>query len=102
MAKLNVNVDNGLEELKLEKNSKKVNKPVEPKKKTKKSDKKKSSKTNFQKIMDELRLVTWPTKSNMLKYSLATIVMIIVLTLFFVGISALFDLLYGLVRGWIA
>ena len=102
MAKLNVNVDNGLEELKLEKNSKKVSKPVEPKKKTKKSDKKKSSKTNFQKIMDELRLVTWPTKSNMLKYSLATIVMIIVLAMFFVGISALFDLLYGLVRGWIA
>ena len=102
MAKLNVNVDNGLEELKLEKNSEKVSKPIEPKKKTKKSDKKKSSKTNFQKIMDELRLVTWPTKSNMLKYSLSTIIMIIVLALFFVGISALFDLLYGLVRGWIA
>ena len=52
--------------------------------------------------MDELRLVTWPTKSNMLKYSLSTIVMIIILALFFVGISALFDLLYGIVRGWIA
>ena len=102
MAKLNVNVDNGLEELKLEKNSKKVSKPSEPKKTTKKGQKKGNNKTNYQKIMDELRLVTWPTKSNMLKYSLSTIAMIIILALFFVGISALFDLLYGIVRGWIA
>lgn len=106
MAKLNVTVDNDLDDIKLEKRdedkSKDKNKEKEDKKKAKKDKKKKKGgKSNFDKIVDEMELVTWPSKKDVVKYSIATIIMIVVLALFFVGISALFDLLYGLVRGWL-
>ncbi len=97
MAKLNVTVDNKLEEI----NIKKVNK--NNKKSNKISDKKKTNKkqTNFDKIVNEMKLVTWATKKDIIKYSIATILMIIILAIFFVSLSAGFDILYRLVRGWI-
>lgn len=100
MPKLNAKVNNKSEEIELVKTA-------EPKKKTtvkKTSDSKKKEKkaeNNFQKIISELKLVTWPTKKNMIKYSIATILMIVLLALFFVGISAVFDFLYGIARGWV-
>lgn len=105
MAKLNVTVDNNLDDVKLEKNSekldkKKVKEETKDKKKEKKS--KKGGTSRFDEIVAEMKLVTWPSKKDVFKYSVATIIMIVVLAVFFVGISALFDLLYGLVRGWIS
>ena len=99
MPKLNANVNNKSEEIELVKTA-------EPKKKTnKKTTPKKTEKqatNNFEKIKAELKQVTWPSKKHMVKYSIATILMIVFLALFFVGISAVFDLLYGLVRGWVS
>ena len=99
MAKLKVKVDNGLDEIEL---VKKDDKKDLKKKKQPEEKKEKEPRSNFEKIKYELSKVTWPTKKNMVKYSIATIVLIVILALFFVGISALFDLLYGLVRGWIS
>lgn len=107
MAKETVKVDNGLKEIKLETSEKvktkkeKKEKEVKEKKK-KKEPKKKGNKTSyFAKVKTEMKLVTWPTKKNVVRYSLATIMMVILLAAFFIGISALFDLLYGYVQGWI-
>jgi len=107
MAKETVKVDNGLEEIKLETNEKiKTKKDKKEKqakeKKNKKEAKKNRNKTSyFAKVRAEMKLVTWPTKKNVVRYSLATIMMVILLAAFFIGISALFDLLYGYVQGWI-
>ena len=99
MPKLNANVNNKSEEIELVKTAepkKKTNKKATPKKNEKKAT------NNFEKIKAELKQVTWPSKKHMVKYSIATILMIVFLALFFVGISAVFDLLYGLVRGWVS
>ena len=98
MPKLDAKVNNKSEEIELIKTA-------EPKKKNSKKNKQKTSEkkatNNFEKIKAELKMVTWPSKKHMVKYSIATILMIILLALFFVGISALFDFLYGIARGWI-
>lgn len=103
MAKINVQMDN-MEELKLEKKAQvKTKKVKETKNKKSKSEKNNNQKkiSFFGQIKAEMKPVTWPTKKNMIKYSIATIVMVILLALFFVGLSALFDLLYAFVQGWI-
>ncbi len=108
MAKVLVTVDNGLEEeLKLnepEKAIKRKNKKGDKDKKKDKQPKAKkenSKKGYFSKLMTEIKLVTWPTKKSVFKYSFATIMMIALMAIFFIGVSALFDLLYSLVQGWI-
>ena len=105
MAKMNLTVDNGLDEVKLESSEKlksKKNKKEEKQVKEKKTKKNKSGEKNFLKeVGKEMNLVTWPSKKNVVKYSVAAILMIVLLAVFFIGIAALFDLLYGLVQGWI-
>lgn len=106
MAKETVKVDNGLEEIKLEKSDKldkkkDKNKDKKPKEKKETKTKTKDSEGFFKKVSNEMKLVTWPTKKNVFKYSLASVLMVGFLATFFLGISALFDLLYGFVQGWI-
>ena len=104
MAKMNVTVDNSLDDVNLISNE--VMKKKKTKNKENKNEKKKiknkQKKNNgyLKQVAQEMKNVTWPTRKNMIKYSIATIIMIIILSLFFVGISALFDLLYALVQGW--
>ena len=97
MAKLNVKVDDTLEDVKLVKKDKENDKKKPKKKKEEKTVK---SKTYFQQIRDELKFVTWPSKKNLVKYSITTIAMVILLALFFLGISFIFDIIYGLKQGW--
>lgn len=104
MAKETVKVDNGLEEVKLisRDKMKKKDKKDKKNKTQKKQNKKKTSKKGFiQSVKSELKLVTWPNKKTIIKYSGATIIMLALLAAFFVGLTALFDLLYSLVQGWI-
>lgn len=98
MAKLNVTVDNDLDTVKLESHKK-----IESKKKNDKKEKKskESKKGILTGIRQEMKLVTWPTRKHIFKYFVSTTVMIVLLALFFIGISLLFDLLYRLVQGWI-
>lgn len=103
MAKETVKVDNGLEEVKLQSRDKMEKK--KSKKETKNKNTKKETRDEkggyIHQVSNEMKLVTWPSKKNVIKYSLATIFMVVVLAIFFLGISALFDLLYSLVQGWI-
>lgn len=97
MAKLNVQTNDTLEDVKLVKSDKK------DKKKNVKQEKpvKKEKKGNYlRQVADELKYVTWPTKKQLLKYSITTIVMVVLLALFFFGINLLFNLIYGLKQGW--
>lgn len=48
-------------------------------------------------IMAEMRLVRWPTKKEMVKYSIASLVFVIFFALFFYGIDALFALVKDLI-----
>ena len=103
MAKMNVTVDNGLEDVKLVSNDamNKKNDRKKDKKENKKKVKKSKKQGYLKQVALEMRNVTWPTKKNLVKYSIATILMIILLSIFFIALSALFDLLYALVQGWI-
>lgn len=102
MAKETVKVDNSLDAIKLEK-TEKMNKNKKDKREKKVNNKKETNKKQsyFGKVKSEMKLVTWPTRKQVAKYSLASIIMIVLLAAFFLGVSALFDLLYGLVQGWI-
>ena len=89
----------------------KVTKGKEPKKDKKKEKKKETKKVEkaavkkeswWHGVKSEFKKVRWPNRKEMVKYSIATIIMVIVLALFFIGVSALFDLLYRLVQGWLA
>lgn len=104
MAKETVKVDNSLEEIKLEKSDKMKNKSKNNKNGNKKTTNKKENgnkQSYLSKVKAEMRQVTWPTKKQVFKYSFAAILMIALLAGFFIGMSALFDLLYALVQGWI-
>jgi len=106
MAKETVKVDNGLEDVKLksldEMEPKKNKKDKKENKKQEKETKNKEKKQGyFSKVRAEMKLVSWPTKKQVFKYSMASIIMIVLLAGFFIGVTALFDLLYSLVQGWI-
>ena len=104
MAKMNITVDNEIDKVKLvsnEKMEKKNKKSVIKNKKNDNKEKKQKKQGYISQVAKEMKQVTWPTKKNLLKYSIATILMIILLSLFFISVSALFDLLYSLVQGWI-
>lgn len=104
MAKETVKVDNGLEDIKLKDQAELTSKDKKNKTKKEKKvkeEKKKDRQGFFSSVTSEMKLVTWPSKKTVVKYSFASIVMIVAMAGFFLGMSALFDLLYGLVQGWI-
>ena len=57
----------------------------------------KKIKNYFKEVRKEFSKVVWPTKKNMVKYSIATIAFVIFFTLFFYGIMALMSLVQSLV-----
>lgn len=101
MAKLTMSVNNDLDDVKLEANKLDMKKDKKAKNVEKKDKKVNGKESYLSLVRKEMKQVTWPTKKNIIKYSIVTIVMIILLALFFIGISALFSLLYNLVQGWI-
>ena len=101
MAKMNMTVDNNNDQIGQE-----MKKKLEEKRLKKASMKKKEKEIKkenggfFKGIKEEMKKVTWPSRKYVIKYSLITIIMIIILAFFFLGISLLFDLIYSLVQGW--
>lgn len=84
--------------------TKEETKKVEPKKvqnKTVKKEKKVSTpkKSFIKEVKDELKKVKWPSKEDMLKYSIATLAFIIIFGLYFYGLDALFAWISSLVKG---
>ena len=85
-------------ETKKEKKSDKKAKKIEKKDKNKKSKGKKSKGDGFFKeVIKELKRVKWPDKKYMAKYAVATFATIIISSLYFYAIFALFSYLKGLV-----
>ena len=63
-----------------------------------KTNTKKTSKKSFIKqVKDEMKKVKWPTKKEMVKYSITTLLFI----LLFAGFFYLIDVLFALLKGWI-
>jgi len=59
---------------------------------------KKTSKKSFLKeVKAEMKKVKWPTKKEMIKYSITTLLFI----LLFAGFFYLIDVLFALLKGWI-
>lgn len=48
-------------------------------------------------VMAEMRLVRWPSRTEMLKYSIASLAFVLFFALFFYGIDALFALVKDLI-----
>ena len=71
--------------------SKKVEKRDSNKKNTKKTNKKKF--TFFKEVKSEVSKVKWPSKKDMIRYSVATIVFIVFFALFFYLIDLIIALL---------
>ena len=67
-----------------------------PKKERKTKENKKSY---VSEVRTELKKVKWPTKKEMLKYSIAVLVFIIVFGLYFYGLDAFFAWISSLVKG---
>ena len=69
-------------------------------KETKKDKKVKTPKKSYsEEVKAELRKVKWPTKQEMLKYSIAVIVFIVIFGLYFYGLDAFFAWITSLVKG---
>ena len=70
----------------------------ETKKETPKKIKEKTKKTSWLgSVFKELKLVQWPSKKDMVKYSIATIVFIIFFALFFYAIELIMAFLKSLI-----
>lgn len=75
-------------------------KPV--KKETEKSKKKTSKepkKSYSVEVKSELKKVNWPSKQDLTKYGVATIIFIVIFGLYFYGLDALFAWISSLVKG---
>ena len=52
-------------------------------------------------VWHAMKKVTWPSKKHMLKYSIATIILIIFFSLYFLGIEAVFAWVKEVVKNFI-
>ena len=89
-----IDIDTELENLKSEKKKKETNK--EKKKDVKKKDSKKTTtkkKRFLGEVRSEMAKVKWPSKKDMIKYSIATIVFVVFFALFFYAIDLVIALL---------
>ena len=81
---------------KIEEKDVKNNKKDEKTKKVKKTKKEKKNvkkESFFEGVRSEMSKVKWPTKKEVLKYTIATLVFMIVLVLFFVLLTLLMSLI---------
>lgn len=54
-------------------------------------------KSFWQEVKNEMKKVKWPTKKEMIKYSITTLIFI----LLFAGFFYVIDVLFALLKGWI-
>ena len=65
---------------------------VKNKKKTVKKD------SFLKEVKKELKKVSWPSKKNMVKFSITTICFIVIFSLFFFGLDSIFAFIKGLMN----
>ena len=63
----------------------------------KSSEKEEVKESYFKQIKGELKKVKWPTKKELIKYTISTLVFVIFFALFFYGIETLFAFVKGLI-----
>ena len=89
-----IDVDTELDKIKNENKKRKTTKEV---KKDKKKEVKKDAKVKkpgfFHEVRNEMSKVKWPSRKDMVKYSIATIVFVVFFALFFYAIDLLLALL---------
>lgn len=82
----------------LTKSDEKIKKNTKPVKKTNNKNKKNDKKNNeglFKRIKKELKLVKWPDKKEIFKYTISTLIFCIIVALFFVLLTYLLSVLKG-------
>ena len=85
---------------KVEVTNKKLKKETKPVKKETKKVKKQTPKKSYSSELEaELKKVNWPSKKDLTKYGVATIMFIVIFGLYFYGLDALFAWLSSLVKG---
>lgn len=77
----------------------KQTKNVKPKQTKKVPKKKTKDKTYTQEVKAELKKVKWPSKKEITKYGIASVIFLIVFGLYFYGLDALFVWISSLVKG---
>ena len=63
----------------------------------KEAEREEEKKTYFEEIKEEMKKVKWPTKKEMIKYTISTLCFVILFALYFFGIESLFAFIKGLV-----
>ena len=58
---------------------------------------KNTKKSYIEEVKDEMKKVKWPTKKEMVKYTISTLSFIILFALFFLEIASLFAFVKGLI-----
>ena len=56
-----------------------------------------TKKSYIEEVKDEIKKVKWPTKKEMVKYTISTLAFIILFALFFLAIASLFAFVKGLI-----
>ena len=96
MAKKNENIENDEVEIIEPDKVKKTEKQVDTKKSKKKPKDKKTMKKRFSEIFSELKKVSWPSFTTVVKSTCVVIVVVLICTLFLFGVDKLLSLLYDL------
>lgn len=78
---------------------KEVAKEVKPVKKEKVKKNKAPKKGYFDEVKAETKKVIWPSKKDMLKYSIAVIIFVLIFGLYFYGLDAFFAWISSLIKG---
>ncbi len=63
----------------------------------KKEEQTEAKKTYIEEIKGEMKKVKWPTKKEMIKYTISTLCFVVLFALYFFGIESLFAFIKGLV-----
>lgn len=57
-----------------------------------------NEKSYLKEVKSELKKVKWPTKKEIIKYTISTLVIVIFFAIYFVGIESLFAFIKGLIK----
>ena len=57
-----------------------------------------NEKSYLKEVKSELKKVKWPTKKDIIKYTISTLVIVVFFAIYFVGIESLFSFIKGLIK----
>lgn len=57
-----------------------------------------NEKSYLKEVKSELKKVKWPTKKDIIKYTISTLVIVVFFAIYFVGIESLFAFIKGLIK----